>query len=175
MMKRLATLTIVLALYPSFSFAQGRRGGIPGGGVRGGGVRSAPPHMTEESSVLLISALLELNDSQQQQFRTTFDASVKTAVPIATQIESGKAALFAAAKSGKTDDEMKTLAEQQSALTSQMLMLQAQTFAKLWAILNADQKPMVDDFIYTNIGEVLSNPRQPTSPATPSGEPAHQN
>jgi hypothetical protein len=179
MMKRMATLAIVLALCPAFSFAQGRRGG---GGVRGGGaVRGAAPQMTEESAVVLISALLQLNDSQQQQFRTAFDAAVKTAVPIAAQLEGGKAALFAAAKSGKTDDEIKHLADQQSALTSQILMLQAQTFMKLWAILSEQQKTEVDDFIYNNIGQVLSTAMPPLQPipsapaVAPAGGPPPNN
>jgi hypothetical protein len=32
-----------------------------------------------------------------------------------------------------------------------MLFLQAQTFAKLWALLDSQQKGLADDFVYSNI------------------------
>ena len=149
MMKGAAPLAIILALCPALSFAQGMPDGTQGG-LGGGGV-SGLVQVNEESALSLISIVLHLGDSQQQQLRTAFDAAAKAAAPIATQVEDGKAALFAAVKSGKSDGEIKHLAEQQGALTSQMLTLQAQTFAKLWAVLTSEQKSEVDDFIYANI------------------------
>ena len=111
--------------------------------------------MNEGSALLLISILLHLGDSQQQQLRTAFDAAVKTSTPITIQMEDGKAALFAAVKSGRSDAEIKSLAEQQGALASQMLVLQAQTFSKLLAILNSKQESHVDAFVFANMEEFL--------------------
>ncbi len=150
MMKRAAQFAIILALCPALSFAQGRRDGTQGG-RGGGGVSSGPAQVNEESALSLISIVLHLGDSQQQQLRAAFDAAVKTAMPIATQMEDDKTALFAAVISRKGEDEIEHLAEQQGAMTSQMLVLQAQTFAKLWAILNREQKSEVDNFVYANI------------------------
>jgi Spy/CpxP family protein refolding chaperone len=120
-MKQLAKLLIIMTLFSSLSFSQGRRGGAGGGRAHG------PVQMDERTALNLFSALLNLNDAQQQQLHTAFDAAVKTAAPIATQMESNKDALFEAVKSGKSDDQIKTLAEQQGSLTSQMLTLQART------------------------------------------------
>ena len=129
---------------------------------------AVPVQMDERTALNLFSALLNLNDSQQQQLHTAFDAAVKTAAPIATQMESNKDALFEAVKSGKSDDQINTLAEQQASLTSQMLALQAQTFSKMWALLTSDQKPQVDASMYGDIGEFLANTKQP--PPAPTGE-----
>jgi Spy/CpxP family protein refolding chaperone len=150
MMKRAAPLAIILALCPALSFSQGLPDGTQDG-LGGGGVSTAPVQVNEESALSLISIVLHLGDSQQQQLRAAFDAAAKAAAPIATQMEDGKAALFAAVTAGKSDAEIKNLAEQQGTLTSQMLMLQARTFAKLWAVLTSEQKSEVDDFIYANI------------------------
>jgi Spy/CpxP family protein refolding chaperone len=149
MMKRAAQFAVILALWPALSFAQGPRGGIQGG--RAEDVSSRPALVNEESALHLISIVLRLSDSQQQQLREAFDAAVRTATPIAAQMEDLKGALFAAVRSGKSEDDIKNLAKQQGALTSQMLILQAQTFAKLWAILNSEQRSEVDHFVYDNI------------------------
>ena len=138
-MKRLVKFLIILTLCSAVSLAQGRRGGARGGGGRGG-----PVEMDERTALLLLSTLLSLSDSQRQQLTTVFDAAAQTAAPIATQLEAGKGALFEAVKSGKSDDQIKNLAEQEGSLTSQMLALQAQTFSKMWALLDSDQKSKVD-------------------------------
>jgi LTXXQ motif family protein len=169
-MKQLAKLLIIVTLFPALSFAQGRRGGFGAGRARGG-----PFQMDERTALNLFSALLNLNDAQQQQLQTAFDAAVKTAAPIATRMESNKDALFEAVKSGKTDDQIKALATQQGSLTSQMLALQAQTFSKMWALLTSDQKSQVDASMYDDIGEFLANAKQPLPQAgtreSPGGPP----
>lgn len=168
-MKRLAKLLIILTLCSVVSLAQGRRGGTRGGGARGGG-RGGPVQMDERTALVLISALLSLSDSQRQKLTTIFDAAAQTAAPIATQIEASKDALFEAVKSEKSDDQIKTLAEQEGSLTSRILALQAQTFSKMWTLLEGDQKSKVDASIYGYIQDFLSNARQPAAPA-PAGEP----
>ena len=167
-MKRLATLLMIVMLSPSVSLAQGRHGGMRGG-ARGGAVL-----MDDRTALLILSALLSLTDSQQQQLGTAFDAAVKTAAPLVAQMETGKEALFEAVKSGKSDDQIKSLAEQQGSLESRMLALQAQTFSKMWALLTSDQRSEVDASMYDDIGEFLSDAKQPLPPATsetPGGPP----
>ena len=168
-MKQLAKLLIIVTLFPALSFAQGRRGGFGGGRARGG-----PVQMDERTALNLFSALLNLSDAQQQQLHTAFDAAVKTGAPIATQMESNKEALFEAVKAGKSDDQIKRMAEQQGSLTSQMLALQAQTFSKMWTLLTSDQRSQVDASMYGDIGEFLANAKQPPPPAageSPGGPP----
>lgn len=105
----------------------------------------------EQSALELITLVLKLNDSQQEQVHAAFDAAVKVAAPILDQMEHNKDALFAAVRSGKSEEEIKRLADEQGQLTSRMLLLQAQTFAKLWALLDSRQKGLADDFVDSNI------------------------
>jgi Spy/CpxP family protein refolding chaperone len=154
----------VAVLCPTLSFAQGRRG-TGGGRVRGTG---APVQMDERTVLDLFSAILNLSDSQQQQLHAAFDAAVKTAAPISTQMENNNEAIFEAVKAGKSDDQVKTLAQQQASLSSQMLTLQAQTFSKTWAVLSSDQKARFDDLMYDDIGQFLSNAKLSASPGPAS-------
>jgi hypothetical protein len=127
------------------------------------------PAIDEHTALLIFSAVLNLTDAQQQQLGNTFDAAVKTAAPLNTQIENGKNALFEAVRAGKTAGQLKALSDQEGALTSQLIALQTQTFAAMYAMLISDQKLMVDDSMFTDIGQFLSNAREPlpetTSPA----------
>jgi hypothetical protein len=105
----------------------------------------------EQSALELVTLVLKLNDSQQEQLHAAFNAALKEATPIADEMEHAKNALFAAARSGKSEEEIRRLADEQGQLTSRMLFLQAQTFAKLWALLDSQQKALADDFVYSNI------------------------
>jgi hypothetical protein len=172
MMKRLAVFLIIVTLCLAASLAQGRRGGFGGGRARGG-----PVHMDERTALDVLAVLLHLSEAQQQQLRTVFDAAVTAAAPIATQMTSNKEAVVEAVKAGKSDAQVKTLAGQHASLASQMLTLQAQTFAKMWAILRSDQKSHVDLAMYDDIGAMLANTKPPLFPGSvpashPEG-PAH--
>src|SRR5580700_9646773 len=115
MLRKVALLLGVAVLCPTLSFAQGRRG-TAGGRARGTG---APVQMDERTVLDLFSAILNLSDSQQQQLHAAFDAAVKTAAPISTQMENNNVAIFEAVKAGKSDDQVETLVEQQASLSSQ--------------------------------------------------------
>lgn len=125
--------------------------------------------MDEQTTLQVLSSFLNLNDAQQQQLHTAFDATIKIAAPIATQLASNKEAVYEAVKAGISDDRIKTLIGQEASLESQMLTLQAQTFAKMWTILNSDQKAQVDPSMYNDIGEFLSNAKEPGSPEPLTG------
>lgn len=171
MVKRLAIALIVVALIPTSTFAQGRRGGRSGQSgrsrqsgrstsrTRGG--RAAGVFWDERSTILLFDALLDLTDAQERQLTAAFDAAAQAASPLATAASAGKNALFEAVKSGQSDDQLESIAEQQGTLTARLQALQARTFAKMWALLTADQKAKVDDSIYAHIGEFLANTARP--------------
>jgi Spy/CpxP family protein refolding chaperone len=173
-MKHLALVLSILIALPVTSLAQrgrGMGGGVRGGGMRGGGLMG--PGMDEHTELLLLTALLSLNDTQQQQLGAVFDAAVKTAAPLNTQIQNGNAAIFQAIKSGQTDAQIKTLSDQEASARSQLLALQVQTFSKMCAMLTSDQKSQVDDSMFTDIGQFLSLARQPIpEPAVPATAPA---
>jgi Spy/CpxP family protein refolding chaperone len=161
---------VVIALAMAMSVvgagAQGRRGGARG--AIGRGVATAPD---EQRTLLLLTALLDLNDSQRQQVGAVFDVAAAAAAPIAAQATAGKDDLFQAAKSGSGDDRITSLAEQQASRTSQLLVLQAQTFSKVWSLLTDEQKSKFDDSMYADIGTFLSNARPPVGPASTARPP----
>jgi Spy/CpxP family protein refolding chaperone len=161
----IGSAVIALALSAVPADAQGRRGG-----ARGGGGRGATFTPDEQGTLLLLSALLDLNDSQRQEVRAVFDTAAKTAAPIAAQTTTSRDALFQAVKSGASDDQIKTLADQQGSRTSQILVLQAQTFANVWSLLTDQQRSRVDVSMYVDIGAFLSSPPPPV-PAASIGAP----
>ncbi len=120
--------------------------------------------------ILLLSALLELNDAGQKH-RVIFDAADKTTAPLATQLVTDKQVLFDAVKSGKSARQIQKLAGQQGPLNSQRLTLRAETFAKMWALLTSQQKADVDDSMCEDIGEFLANARPPSANESPAGPP----
>ena len=145
-----------LALCPMLVRAQAKSGAAPSAAMSAptpgaDTISSSLGRANEQSALQLITLVLKLNDSQQEQLHAAFDASLKQAAPIADEMEHAKDALFAAARSGKSEEEIRRLADEQGQLTSRMLFLQAQTFAKLWALLDNQQKGLADDFVYSNI------------------------
>ena len=152
----LALGTVLVALCPALGFAQGKPNAAQAAAM------STPPpgadstssslgQANEQSALELVTLVLKLSDSQQEQLRAAFDAALKEATPTADEMEHAKDALFAAVRSGKSEEEIRRLADEQGQLTSRMLLLQAQTFSKLWALLDSRQKGLADDFVYSNI------------------------
>lgn len=171
-MKRLLILLAIIVLASAPLSAQRGRG--MGGGARGGGVRNTP--LDAHTALLLFTALLNLTDAQQQQIGAAFDAAVKSAEPLDTQIESGKQAIFDAVKAGKSPDEIESLTDRENALAAQLSELQVQTFAKMCALLTADQKSQVDAPMFTEISEFITNAREPLPEPAPlpgSASPAN--
>jgi Spy/CpxP family protein refolding chaperone len=168
-MKHTLKLLFIVTVCPTLLLAQGRRGGMGragrGGGAMGAG-RGGPVQMDEREALDLVALLLNLTDPQKQQLQTIFDAAEKIALPAATQLQASSDSLFEAVKAGKTDDEIRSIAAQQGSLRTQILTLQAQTFSKLWGILNADQKAEANSFVYDAIGDFLSY-APPPPPAAP--------
>ena len=153
--KTIGRLVLVVALCAGSSLAQRgvRRGGMAG--------RVGASSVTKEDVVELFVALLDLGDSQKQQLSTILDGAVQTAGSIQAQLDKGEQSLFETAKSGKSDSEIDKLADQQGSLISQMLSLQARSFAKICGMLNSDQQTKVDSFLYERIESLLTNPINP--------------
>jgi|HubBroStandDraft_5_1064220.scaffolds.fasta_scaffold247883_2 hypothetical protein len=148
-----------------------------GGGGAGGRIA---PSIDEHTALIVFAGLLDLSDAQQSELEASFEAAIKTAAPLNTQIDSSKEEFYEAVKAGKTDQQIQTLADKQGTLTSELLDLQAQTFKKMVALLTADQKPKVDGTMFIDIGLFLLNahepiveapavaPQNPAAPTTPA-------
>jgi Spy/CpxP family protein refolding chaperone len=154
--KIIGRLALALLLCAGSVLAQwgGRRGGTAGSTVA--------IVVTEENTVDLFVVLLDLNDSQKQQLSAILDVATQTAGPIQEQLNRGKQSLFEVAKSGKSDSEINKVADQQGSLSSQMLGLQARSFAKVYSILTSDQQAKADSFLYERIGSLLASSIRPT-------------
>jgi Spy/CpxP family protein refolding chaperone len=158
-MRRLSAVLCVVLLCVGLCSAQ-RRGGAGRGARAGSGVG-------EERTVLLFYALLSLTDAQRQHVKAILDEALEQAEPIVQQIDADKDGLFEAAKSGKNAEEFGVIATQQTSRAIPMMVLQAQTFSKIYAILNKDQQAKVDSFLYEQVAELLVSGQLPT-PTTPA-------
>jgi len=167
-MKQAAAILAIISVSPFAVFAQRGRGM---GGMRGErGARV--PVMDEHTTLLVFAALLNLNDTQQQQLGIIFDSAVKIAAPLNTQIDDGKQAIFEAIQSGKSEDQVKAVEDNENSASAQLLALQAQTFGKMCALLTPAQKAEVDDTMFTDIGNFLAGVRPPLpEPAAPMSSP----
>ncbi len=154
-------MALVLVLCAGSVTAQrgGRRGGMSGNSFG----RTPANAVTKEDTADLFAVLLDLNDSQKQQLGTILDGAIQTAGPIQEQLNKGAKSLFEAAKAGKSDSEINKLADQQGSLASQMLALQARSFAKVCGMLTSDQQTKVRPFFTIGLGLFL--PLRPGPPA----------
>ena len=161
--KIIGRVTLALVLCAGSVPAQrgGRRGGMSGNTFG----RTPANVVTKEDTVDLFTVLLDLSDSQKQQLSSILDGAIQTAGPIQEQLNKGAKSLFEAAKAGKSDSEINKLADQQGLLASQMLALQARSFAKLCNMLTgdqqADQQAKDETFLYDRIGSLLAAPVRP--------------
>ena len=162
-MKAKGLMICAIILLSTTGFALPQRGGGRGGrgGARGNAgrtVANVSPAQREEEALTIFEVFLFLDKDQQQQIKTIFDNALKEADAVRGDTTPGGTpadALFLAAKSQKSDDELEKLAEQQATLTMQGLKLQAKTLSKVMVILHDDQKSKIDEFLYNEVGSLL--------------------
>lgn len=136
-----------------------QRGGARRGGMNVG--RGVPSGATEGSTIDLFRVMVGLRDAQTQQLRGILDAAMREALPVWKQLDAGKDALFNAAKSGTSDEEIGKIAAHQAELTAQMTGLESRTFARIYRMLTSEQKAQADNFLYERLAELLESGRAP--------------
>ncbi|MGH9691247.1 MAG: Spy/CpxP family protein refolding chaperone [Candidatus Acidiferrales bacterium] len=152
MICKLARLLLIGSLCAGVSFAQSRNGrNGTGGAVGEAGV------MNEEGTVNVLAALLNLNDSQQQQLRAILDDALQMAKPIQDQLNGARQSVFLAARAARSDDEIGKLANQQGVFYAQITSLQARTFSKICKLLTRDQRAQVDSSLYDMLETFVSS------------------
>ena len=153
---------MALALVLCAGSVSAQRGGRRGGGMSGNTFGRTPSNVvTKEDTVDLFAVLLDLNDSQRQRLSAILDGAIQMASPIQEQLNKGTKSLFEAARAGKSDSEINKLADQQGLLASQMLAIQARSFAKLCSMLTSDQQIKDETFLYDRIGSLLASSVRP--------------
>ena len=131
-------LLVVGLVCASLGLAQrGGGGGRGSGGDMGGG---SPQMMAPQSKFDTISTALALDKEQKKTVRTILDEGAKQAAPLRDQISKSRIAVGEAVMAKKSDDEIKQAAEASSALSVQLSKLEIDTFAKIYAALDEEQK-----------------------------------
>lgn len=124
-------------VFASLGLAQRGGGGGRNGGDMGGGTA---PMMAAQSKFDTISTALALDKEQKKTVRTILDEGAKEAAPLRDQISKSRIAVGEAVLAKKSDDEIKQAAAASSALSVQMAKLEIDTFAKIYAALDDEQK-----------------------------------
>jgi hypothetical protein len=116
----------------------GNRGG---GGSRGfGGGMSMPMRPQLPTPLERMTTAFALTKEQKKEFKTLIDGVAKDAVPVREQILKGRAQLLEAAQTGRGQDEMKKLVDDQAALMARMTHLEMTVFGTICRKVSAEQR-----------------------------------
>ena len=112
-----------------------------GGGGRGGGAAAdGPPMMAPQTKFDTIVTALALTKDQKKSVRTILDEGAKEAAPLRDQIGKSRIAVGEAIVAKKSDGEIKQAVAASSGLSTQLSQIEMQTFAKIVASLDNEQK-----------------------------------
>jgi hypothetical protein len=134
MMKTIAATMLALTM-GSTTFAQGPgdRGGTP-----------PTPEQMVERRVQMLTTLLTLDSTQQQQAKTIFTDEATASQALRESTKAAHDALQAAVKAGASDGQIDQLAAQIGSVTGQGAAIHAKAQSKFRAILNSAQKEKLD-------------------------------
>jgi hypothetical protein len=113
-------------------------GGMGGGGGRGGDMGAGGGFGPVRVSRLdMMTNLLKLEKEQKKEVKTIMDEGSKEAAPLREQMAKGRLKIGETVKTGSGQEEaVKGYAE----LESQMAAIELKAFAKIYKLLDADQK-----------------------------------
>jgi hypothetical protein len=114
----------------------GGMGAGAGGGMEGGGM----PRAQRQTPAEVFMNKLKLKQDQQEEAIKILSDAVQKARPVTTQINQGRQAIATSLLQKKTDEEMKPLMEAFTKVNIQMATMQADAFAKVYAILKPNQQ-----------------------------------
>jgi hypothetical protein len=135
---------LILAALLVATFASAQRGGGGGrGGDRGGsGMESFPsPRPQRLSRMQQFSEKLKLDKEQIEQVNEILRAALEKAAPLSAQLDGSRTQIASAMIEAKTAEEIGKLVDAHAGLEAQMDTLEADAFAKIFAILKANQQP----------------------------------
>jgi hypothetical protein len=153
MLRRLMLAGILVA---AVAFAQGRGGGGMGGGMgdeMGGGMGGRDrggmggemggggmPRVQRQTREEMIADKLKLNKEQKEQLGTILSAAREKAGPIRDALMKQKLTVAQAIGSGQSEEQMKKVLADYSALAAQMDAVEADAFGKIYAMLKPNQQ-----------------------------------
>jgi hypothetical protein len=132
----LKKLLLSALLCTSMAMAQGggKSGKNSGGNM---GAPLGPPVATKFDA---IANTLNLNKDQRKAVKTILDDGAKEAAPLRDQTSKSRVAVGEAIGAQKSEDELKQIARSSSDVAAQLVTLELQTFAKVFATLDDTQK-----------------------------------
>jgi hypothetical protein len=83
---------------------------------------------------------LKLNKEQIEEVNSILRASLDKAGPLSAQLENSRAEIAGAIIGGKSPDDITKLMDAHTALEAQMDTIEAETFAKIYAMLKPNQQ-----------------------------------
>lgn len=136
-------LTVILAA--GFAFAQGGRGGGGGGAGEegmggGGGMSGGMPRMQRQSRQDMLFDKLKLNKEQKDQASQILSAAMEKAAPTRDLLNKGRIVIANAITGKAGEDEVKKMLGEYAAVSATMTGIEADAFAKLYALLKPNQQ-----------------------------------
>lgn len=92
----------------------------------------------------LLATYLDMTDAQRTQAKAIMDASRTATQPLMQQLAQGHQAMAAAVKANKPQADLKTIADGQASLVSQVAVQKALAVEQIWALLTPDQQAKAD-------------------------------
>jgi hypothetical protein len=147
----LVRFLVTAVLAAGFAFAQGGgdEGGMGGGGGRGGGGRGGGggsetgggmPQVRRQTKAEMLFDKLKLNKEQREEAVTILSAAMEKAAPVRDQINKGRMVIANAITGKASEEDIKNLLGQFTAVNAQMTGIEAEAFGKLYATLKPNQQ-----------------------------------
>jgi len=119
------------------AFAQ--RGGRGGSGMSDAGNYNPAPAQPK-TKLDLFAAKLKLSSEQVEQVNAILVATTQQMAPVRAQIDKSRGEIASAMLTGKSPEDLNHLLEAHTALEAQMDAVEADTFAKVLALLKPNQQ-----------------------------------
>ena len=149
----LVRLTLAALLATGLAVAQpgggGQMGEGMGGGSRGGGgsegmgrgdISPGGAIQRRQSKLDLFADKLKLKSDQKSQVETIFSSANEKAAPVRDQLNKGRQVIAQALLSKASDDDIKKLLADYATVSAQMTGIEADAFAKVYALLKPNQQ-----------------------------------
>jgi Spy/CpxP family protein refolding chaperone len=138
------TILLTGLLFATAAFAQ-RGGGDMGGDMGGGGGRggmSVPSIGPSRPSRLdTWTGVLKLSKDQKKEVKSIMDEGQKQASQLRDQLTKGRDRIAEAVASGQSQEEINQAVKSYSEMEGQMARIELDAFAKIYKLLDSEQKP----------------------------------
>jgi len=118
----------------------GDEGGMGGGGGRGGDMGAGMPQVRRQSKQEMLLDKLKLNKDQKEDAAKILSAAMEKAAPARDQLSKGRMVIANAITGKASEDDLKKLLGQYTAVNATMTGIEAEAFGKLYALLKPNQQ-----------------------------------